>query len=388
MTYLGLSQECMNCHEDVHQGTLPADCRQCHSFEYFSPAVNFNHNTTDFPLKGRHQGLDCELCHKNIQAGNKNSIVFSGVKHLKCTDCHEDPHNNRFGQNCTDCHSEESFHLVKNMSSFNHNSTDFPLLGKHQLVDCQQCHKGSYSVPIAHNQCMDCHDDYHDGQIGEGGMIPDCAECHNVDGFSGSSFTIERHQSTSFPLEGAHMAIPCFLCHQKDKEERWQFDNIGEYCYDCHEDIHDTYIDAKYYPDKDCRKCHAVSRWNEVEFDHVETGYILHGAHKEVECRACHFDENVEGGFVQKFQSLNDECLQCHNDVHYNQFEIEGSVDCLRCHLYDNWEAVNFNHDNTDFKLEGRHAEIECSACHKEIVEENLTYVLYKIEDYRCEACH
>ncbi len=96
------------------------------------------------------------------------------------------------------------------MNDFNHNSTDFPLMGKHQFVDCQQCHKGSYSDPLAHANCMNCHDDYHEGQIGEGGIMPDCADCHSVEGFSGSGFTIERHQTTSFPLEGAHMAIPCF----------------------------------------------------------------------------------------------------------------------------------------------------------------------------------
>ena len=49
-THLGLDQKCVSCHEDNHQKTLGDDCSSCHNTEKFKPAVNFDHNKSDFKL--------------------------------------------------------------------------------------------------------------------------------------------------------------------------------------------------------------------------------------------------------------------------------------------------------------------------------------------------
>ncbi len=60
--------------------------------------------------------------------------------------------------------------------------TGFALTGKHQKVDCANCHK----VPLKEarstspRQCLDCHkkDDVHRGRR------PDCASCHTTNRWS------------------------------------------------------------------------------------------------------------------------------------------------------------------------------------------------------------
>ena len=59
----------------------------------------------------------------------------------------------------------------------------------------------------------------------------------------------------AFPLQGAHSAIPCSDCHKK--QEKWNFRGIGINCNDCHKDIHKTLIQAKYYPEANCKTCHT-----------------------------------------------------------------------------------------------------------------------------------
>jgi nitrate/TMAO reductase-like tetraheme cytochrome c subunit len=74
--------------------------------------------------------------------------------------------------------------------------------------------------------------------------------------------------------------------------------------------------------------------------------------------------------------------------VHEDQFEEKGVTDCKRCHGFDNWGISNFNHNNTAFKLEGRHAEIACAACHKPTTIDGTTFTQYKFDSFQCVDCH
>ena len=102
-------------------------------------------------------------------------------------------------------------------------------------------------------------------QFAKKGGSPDCSECHTLQGFNQSTFTIERHNSSKFQLSGAHLATPCFACHKRS--EKWSFREIGEKCIDCHKNIHEPYLDKKYYPGASCISCHNSSRWNEILFN-------------------------------------------------------------------------------------------------------------------------
>ncbi|MEO1257391.1 MAG: cytochrome c family protein [Bacteroidota bacterium] len=380
---------CNSCHDDAHNNNLGTDCKQCHIEESFSShrrLNRFNHTKTGFTLKGQHRNIDCYSCH----APQSRPIdIFQdnlGIAADNCVACHEDIHKGKFGVSCIDCHTEESFRVAGSLDNFDHGLTNFALEGKHETVDCRQCHiSESFTDPLPHNTCAECHSDYHEGAFVDGASRPDCVECHKVDGFSPSLYTIEAHAKSDFPLDGAHVATPCFACHLRDGD-KWQFKNIGLNCVDCHEDIHVNEITASFYPNQNCRICHNTSLWKGNKgFDHGLTAFALEGGHLEVDCASCHVTETEP---FRQFKGVSHECSSCHENVHGTQFETDGSTDCRRCHGFDNWEASRFDHSQTHFPLEGKHAEVECSQCHQAKEEEGDILVIYKMDSFECIDCH
>ena len=385
-TYLGVKPNCINCHADVHKGTLSSDCLSCHDADAFKQVSKFNHTTARFQLKGRHENVACVKCHKIELIDGIRYQEFRGLTFGNCTSCHKDPHSNKYGQNCRQCHSEESFLIIQGTNKFDHNKTDYKLEGKHLLVNCKACHKGKFTDPLKFDRCTSCHTDYHNSQFVKSGVAPDCSQCHTAMGFASFSFTIEQHNSGSFQLKGAHVATPCLECHKK--QERWSFRNIGLDCKECHSDIHKTFIQSKYYPQENCKICHLETRWNEVKFDHSLTRFDLTGAHAIQKCRDCHFKQDDKGVVHQRFTNLPVSCTSCHIDRHFNQFEKEGITECSRCHDTENWKALKFDHNKTAFKLDGKHIDVPCAKCHKPQKEGSNVYIKYKLTDFKCESCH
>jgi hypothetical protein len=271
------------------------------------------------------------------------------------------------------------------MAAFDHQKTDFVREGLHTDVDCKSCHTTSMVEPLAHNTCVSCHEDYHENEfIDESGVVEDCKSCHTVHGFAGSTFTIENHALTDFPLNGAHLATPCLACHKK--EEQWHFRDLGLTCVECHEDIHRDLLAEHFYPNQDCRECHTEQRWNDVAFDHYQTDFALEGGHLNTDCIQCHKPGPVSNSPI--FQGLDQACTHCHDNIHRTQFEVEGHTDCMRCHGFEDWTASKFDHNQTQFILEGAHTELSCAACHYPEENTEITYIKYKIDDIRCVACH
>lgn len=387
MTFLGLNSQCLSCHEDYHQKTLSTDCASCHSAEAFKPAPKFDHSKSKFVLKGKHKSVDCLKCHEVSTQNGKKFQKFKEIQFSSCVNCHKDVHENKFGQNCKECHTEESFKAVKGINSFDHTKTNYKLEGKHINVTCKLCHKVSLTAPLKYARCIDCHTDYHKGQFTKKGVIPDCQDCHNQKGFQGSSFTFERHNTGTFKLEGAHAATPCISCHKKGNE--WQFRELDKGCVGCHENIHKGFIEEKYNPEGRCDKCHVVSNWNKVTFDHKITTFELKGKHQERSCRDCHFKKENENKVVQQFANLTGNCEECHTDIHQKQFHINGKVDCTTCHGgFENWQADRFNHNKTRFKLDGGHKGVECKKCHLENKTGTVPFIQYKNTRIQCINCH
>jgi hypothetical protein len=383
-TYLGLDTKCLSCHTDYHRNTLSENCTNCHNQESFKPAIKFNHANTKYPLVGKHQSVDCAKCHKIETRDGKKFQNFAGIQFNHCTNCHTDVHQNKFGQNCTQCHSELSFHTIKRTLKFDHSKTGFVLEGKHMQASCTSCHKTNFTDPLKHNNCFDCHTDYHNGQFATSGKSPDCNKCHSVKGFTPSNYTLEQHKQTVFALKGAHEAVACFECHKK--QEKWSFRNIGNRCVDCHKDEHQATISAKYYPEKNCRICHVENTWSQINFDHSKTDFQLTGVHFNTNCRACHYKKEKSGHYQQMFAGLPKSCTNCHADNHNRQFEKNGITECSECHTTENWKASKFDHNHTAFKLDGKHKNVACAKCHKPIAGEK--YIQYKIKNFRCETCH
>jgi hypothetical protein len=384
-TYLGLETACLTCHTDYHQETLSNDCAKCHDYNAFKPAPLFDHQKTNYPLKGKHQDVSCDKCHPISSQNNKEFQKFNGLEFKNCTACHEDVHENKFGSNCTECHNENSFTTILNKERFDHNQTNYPLQGAHIKVSCEKCHIGKVTDPLKHNNCTDCHQDYHKGDFTKNNMIKDCDNCHTINGFAGRTYTIENHQISSFPLKGAHEATPCFICHQKNDE--WVFREIGSKCKDCHEDIHKDFISTKFYPDQNCESCHSEIRWSQIEFDHNTTKFELEGAHQKPSCRECHFHDSEEGKYIQRFSNLGTQCTDCHTDVHYGQFN-EKYESCSSCHNLEKWKPTGFDHNKTRFALDGKHMNLDCKKCHETKTQSGNTYTYFKSDKIRCEDCH
>ena len=466
-TFLGLDQECLTCHDDFHQGTLNNDCALCHSFDAFRPAPYFNHDDSNFALKGAHNDVECKECHPIELRNGVEFQVFTGLEFSRCTDCHQDPHNynfqsrctdchnenswanfvgdnrfdhdrtsfelkgshigldcfschdadlavanifsdlsavdqndclschedvheGKFGNDCVSCHNEESFFLLNDMDLFDHNLTDYPLEGLHLEVDCKACHLTErYTDDMPYANCFDCHEDYHNGDFTENGIQRDCDECHTLENdFIFTSYGLLEHQESDFPLEGAHIATPCFECHLS--EDQWEFKSIGHSCVDCHDDIHEGFISDNFYPDQDCTKCHSSESWAAISFDHSLTDWALVGEHNNVACAECHIEKDTEGNLVsQEFINLSTTCFDCHDNPHGNQFEEEGITDCAKCHTSNNWSPDLFDHSLTEFPLDGKHAEVECRACHNETtVVDGEERIIYQMESFECIDCH
>lgn len=339
-------QSCASCHQDPHQGRFGTNCQQCHSTAGFKTAT-FNHDRTGFPLTGQHKAVACASCHKS---GN-----FTKLAHQKCSDCHKDPHQGRLGATCQQCHSTAGWQ-VGSRAKFDHEKTRFPLRGAHQKVSCQSCHASGRRPRFA--SCSDCHKNVHAGQIAS----TTCESCHTVGSFSPSTFTLNRHQKTDYPLQGAHLAVPCISCH-KNNRFKWE----STECQACHNDPH------KGQMTQGCRSCHSIDSWSHISgFDHKRTAFPLEGGHLEVSCGQCH----KQG----KFKGTPKTCNACHGDPHQGQLTQAG---CQSCHSVQAWARVTFDHNRQSrFKLEGAHTRVSCVACH------GRNALRFKPLPTTCEGCH
>ena len=382
--------DCAVCHSDPHDKHFVAACAQCHTekgFALFSGRGNFNHNTTQFTLKGKHASSDCFVCHKKI---SDPLMVFQDqpmVKENDCVSCHTDKHEGKFGTDCAKCHQEVSFRLLKTMDFFDHAVTDFPLDGMHGGVDCAECHADGYLEAIDFSACKNCHQDYHRGEFLQSNASSDCIDCHSLaDGFDYSLYTIDRHQTSAFPIEGAHVATPCFACHVS--EDRWNFRDIGSSCVDCHQDLHQGHISPKFYPEQNCESCHVNENWTSITFDHNLTEWPLEGRHEELKCGDCHIQNISKLDAVnQRFNELDNSCVQCHPNIHTDNSVLNEKLDCSRCHDTGNW-MPRIDHNQTAFPLEGAHVKLACNACHETIRKEEKILINYKIEKFECVDCH
>ncbi len=384
-TFLGLNSNCINCHEDVHQKTLGNNCENCHNSDSFKPAAKFDHNTAKFKLTGLHVQTDCVKCHKIETRNGKQFQNFVGLAFNNCTSCHADVHKGKFGKNCESCHSTAGFKIIKT-SSFDHNKTNFPLVGKHQAVKCADCHGMNLASKPKYAHCTDCHKDYHNGQFTKNKIVQDCSKCHDLNGFTPSTYTIDKHNLSKFPLTGSHLAVSCNGCHQPTKE--WNFVFASDKCITCHKNVHGNEISKAFIGNDDCENCHATESWQKINFDHSKTKFALEGKHKTVECQNCHAYKISKDKVEYKFASLKPNCESCHNDVHNHQFASAGQTDCSNCHYSDKWGDLKFDHEKTRFSLKGAHSKLKCIQCHKPEQSNGVLFIKYKMEEFKCADCH
>ena len=369
-------QLCAQCHahknilDDLNEktgfhGRLPAqsqdDCKHCHTDHEGRDAnvillntATFDHEQTDFKLKGAHKRPSCNACHKK----GKKYAEAPGA----CYSCHKksDVHKGKQGKKCQNCHKPTTW----KETGFDHSKTDFPLKDAHKEVDCNACHinKKYKDTP---KKCVSCHqiNDVHRGGFGK-----KCDNCHRTKRWDRTSF--DHNKKTKFPLYGRHKRASCNSCHKPGAFKSGKLKKkLSKNCYACHKN--DDSHKGRY--GKKCNSCHTSSSWQKQKFDHnKKTKFSLVGKHKKVRCNQCH-----KGNLYK--DKLKTTCITCHknNDIHKG---TQGKK-CDNCHNAKGWhDSVLFDHGLSDFPLIGMHAATQCEECH-------LTTEYGKTES-GCNHCH
>ena len=145
-TYLGLATTCVGCHrKDDPHGTQFAGqvCTDCHTQNRWKGAAQFDHETTDYPLTGRHRSVECARCHNSPSRASRGIVRYAGLAFATCTDCHRDPHDRHMGTECTQCHTTGGWSQITNRQfeqTFDHATTGYALRGAHGDLECARCH--------------------------------------------------------------------------------------------------------------------------------------------------------------------------------------------------------------------------------------------------------
>jgi hypothetical protein len=398
-TFLGLDTACGSCHFDEHRGQVATTCNSCHTTASWKPTVGFDHAKTKYPLTGRHVDVLCAKCHPSLPDnrpdGNQTFLKLVGITHDNCVSCHADVHKGKLGDNCQNCHSTEGWHVTSG-AKFDHSKTRYPLEGKHVSVTCDKCHvPGAARKELHFAACRDCHSDFHKGAFAQRASGGACEECHTVAGYTPSKFPMVKHDSTSYSLKGAHLAVPCLACHTRavddTKAVSYRFRFLSTRCLACHTDPHRSEVN-KFVEKSGCEFCHAVDSWKQVQFDHNLSDFHLDGKHAAVPCDKCHIARpNIETPAVLTFVNITKVCADCHKDIHRGQFALADSsgTDCAKCHTPQSWGAAKFDHNAASrFKLDGAHIRVPCVKCHLPKLVDGEPFVAYKPLDTTCAACH
>jgi hypothetical protein len=237
---------CFGCHErddreKGHKGRYGEKCQTCHVEKAFK-AVIFEHaRDTRFALRGKHQQVKCDSCHKGV--------LYRDKLQDRCFACHEpdDKHKGQLGNDCARCHSETGWRET----SFDHNKSEFPLRERHAQVECKKCHS-STAFKDAKTNCASCHakDDFHKQRLG-----PRCEQCHSERGWK--SWEFDHNLRSRFKLVERHAKAKCLACHIKPVTDKI---TLATECLSCHrhDDIHFETNGAQ------CERCHAPDNWRHV----------------------------------------------------------------------------------------------------------------------------
>jgi len=242
--YRDIGAACVDCHQiqDVHAGRYGANCETCHDQNKWA-TVRFNHDkNTKFPLRGAHVRVKCDACHTGDLYRDKLATA--------CVSCHrkDDLHDGQLSRRCEQCHGDDNWRRI---ASFDHDLTRFPLIGRHGVATCEECHR-SWRFKDAGLACASCHrDEHHEGRLGA-----NCALCHNPNAWA--LWRFDHDTQTRFPLVGAHHGLNCHACHVTRKVTKIA---LGKDCYSCHQkdDVHRGALG------KTCERCHVTTSFKEVK---------------------------------------------------------------------------------------------------------------------------
>lgn len=348
-------------------------------------ADRFRHETTGWPLEGKHTEVKCASCHKRE---NQRDVAASlsprdggprwvGLEQ-RCVSCHVDPHRSSLGDRCTSCHEMSGW---KPAGLFDHDRARYALTGRHQQVACADCHTAPRLKPradssgalipvfrpVPFNDCSSCHTDPHQGRL-----TGKCSSCHVTTSFR----TVQRgafaHDRTRFPLLGRHADVACAKCHVGYPRtiSRPAFATCGT----CHRDPHAGQATVA-GRSVDCAACHRVEGFTPSTFtvaQHAASRFPLRGRHAVARCGDCHRARQTAGAqLVADLRPDASTCVSCHRPVHGAQFAgAVGAVACESCHDVTGWKPPILDvaaHTRFGYPLEGAHRAVACVDCHSDM---------------------
>jgi hypothetical protein len=301
-------------------------------------------------------------------------LTASSPAHAETAASTKSPHGS-LKEACADCHRAEYWKPARITPAFDHAAAGFKLAGAHATTACMTCHT-SLVFARAQTQCVSCHQDPHRGEMGT-----DCAHCHGERDFIDRGPMVRAHQTTRFPLTGAHARVDCEDCHTPAAQGRLQFVGLQRDCFGCHRA---DYLTAKTpdhvaggYP-TNCTQCHGTILWGTSRFDHERTTFPLTGRHVTTPCVQCHT--------TGRFEAVSAACQSCHNDVfvsakpHHAAAGFQAAA-CTSCHTTRTWTGGRFDHTaETRFTLTGAHRTGTCDDCHADDV--------FRGKTQDCYGCH
>jgi len=238
-----LPKDCNGCHkaEDSHAGRLGEKCSDCHTNDAFKPAKFDHARDGKWALEGEHAKVSCHTCHTAPVA--KQSLK------TECASCHaaRDVHMAKLGTGCDTCHVPAGWRFD---IRFDHDVSDFPLLGQHAAVPCEQCHL-TQAFKEEKTTCVGCHEasDVHRGSLGK-----ECGDCHSPN--SWGIWQFDHGKQTGFGLTGAHEKLACAGCHRQPADVV----KLSKDCVACHQD------DDAHFGDfgTQCARCHVTISFKQV----------------------------------------------------------------------------------------------------------------------------
>lgn len=303
----------------------------------------------------------CVDCHGEIAAQMQTMVALHGSMYqdnpkLECRDCH--PEHRGADAPLTRLEGGEFPHELLGYALDGHRLTI-----QNEAFTCVDCHGEDIST-FASDSCDACHRQM-DALFAQAHILSygtACLDCHDGVDSLGKNFS---HAAFEFKLTGEHREAACVKCHT-DARSLTDFQNTPQNCYACHrtDDQHQGRFGA------DCAACHSPNGWEPANFDHNLSGFKLEGEHAEAACEDCH-----QNGL---YQGTPADCFSCHqrDDEHNSRF----GTDCAACHNPSDWENATFDHNRSNFPLDGAHVRVECEQCHVD-----NTFVGLSIE---CVACH
>ena len=339
--YTDLPGTCWNCHESSYNQTtdpdhvtpqFPHDCTLCHTTTSYRPSTFDHGEDTSFPLTGAHTTVTCAQCHVNGQYVDLPAA---------CWDCHEpdyrdttnpDHETGQYPQDCAVCHST----IQWEGAVFNHDVTGYPLTGAHTSVSCAQCHvNGQYEGTPS--DCWSCHQADYQSVTNPNhvtGQYPhDCTTCHTTVTWDGATF---NHNTTDFPLTGAHTTVSCALCHVGGV-----YDGTPTDCYSCHDADYGGVVtpdhEGEGYP-VSCSMCHTTTAgWNS-NWNHASWFPIYTGNHRNewTTCASCHLNNDL----------TDFSCTHCHE---HRQSAMNSEHDDVNGYTWESHACLNCHPDGSEF---------------------------------------